>query len=141
MGERVDIAVVTGGREDVLTDDHAAWLKGQLLEGFEWLLHGDARGVDRACAAIASSSPVRIKAFPYRSECGRAGGAVRNAEMAAAAIRWRDRQRAKGRESDAVLLAFPGGRGTANMIKRAKDAGMAIRYAPTAEPRQTSLTV
>ncbi|HEY7823242.1 MAG TPA: hypothetical protein VIG24_10425 [Acidimicrobiia bacterium] len=136
-----NIAVVTGGREHVLTDDQATWLKGQLLEGFEWLLHGDALGVDRACAAIASSSPVRIKAFPYRSECGRAGGAVRNAEMAAAAIRWRDRQRAKGREADAVLLAFPGGRGTADMIRKAKDAGMVIRYAPTAAPRQSLLPV
>ncbi len=82
--------------------------------GVTELVHGGADGADELAGqwAILRSIPLRI----YRANWllhGKAAGPIRNQEML-------DRFK-----PDAVI-AFPGGRGTANMIKLAKAAGVCV---------------
>lgn len=78
------------------------------------VMHGAARGADMLAGLAAHA--LRIPVEPYYADWkqhGRRAGPIRNAEM----LR-------EGRP-DAVL-AFPGGRGTADMIKKAVAAGVPV---------------
>lgn len=79
------------------------------------LIHGAARGADALAAAWARSRGIPALAFPadWRRD-GRAAGFVRNARM----LR-------EGRPD--LVVAFPGGKGTAHMVKLARDAGIPVR--------------
>jgi hypothetical protein len=79
------------------------------------LIHGAARGADSLAAAWARSRGIPALAFPadWRKD-GKAAGFVRNARML------RD-----GRPG--LVVAFPGGKGTAHMVKLARDAGVPVR--------------
>jgi len=70
------------------------------------LVHGAARGADSLADDWAKRRGVPREPHPYPSHLGRAGGPARNAEMAAAG--------ADG------CVAFPGGRGTDDMVWRAE---------------------
>ena len=77
-----------------------------------YLIHGAARGADKMAAewaeADACLDPDHILSFPAAWDTlGRAAGPIRNQVMLDA-----------GRPD--LVLAFPGGRGTADMIKRAE---------------------
>jgi YspA, cpYpsA-related SLOG family len=77
------------------------------------LIHGAAAGADALASEWAESRGVPAEAYPADwSQYGRAAGPVRNAHMLA-------------RRPD-LLIAFPGGRGTADMVRRAKAAGVAV---------------
>ncbi len=68
------------------------------------VVSGMAKGVDTAGLAWANSYEVPIKDFPYKREFGKAGGPIRNKQMAEYA--------------DALLLIWDGeSRGSANMKK------------------------
>jgi hypothetical protein len=56
---------------------------------------------------------------------GLAAGPMRNTQMLAA-------------EQVDVVLAFPGGRGTADMVRKAKSKGIPVRFVPTALSDATS---
>lgn len=87
------------------------------------LIHGAAGGADSLAAAWARSRGIPALAFPadWKTE-GKAAGFVRNARML------RD-----GRPE--LVVAFPGGRGTAHMVRLAKAAGISVRQ--VAEPAAT----
>lgn len=128
------VAIVTGGRDYNLTDADREWL-GQMWErfGFRIVLHGDCSGVDRQAAAWARSLGLCDAACPaqwdeWRREHGKAAlaGPARNSRMA-----WACRA-----PLPAVCLAFPGGRGTANMKREASKVGIEIFEAPTRESRK-----
>lgn len=115
--ERAYIAIVTGGRDYDLTDADRKWLDKMWERfGFTILLHGDCpTGVDRQAAAWARKLGLCDAACPaqweeWRKKYGRPHGAgpARNHRMA----------KACALPMYAVCLAFPGGRGTANMIKQ-----------------------
>lgn len=112
------ILIVTGGRDYIPTRPQLHSLK-LLIEarGVTELFHGDARGVDTAVAKMVERSlpHVRVISFPYDSTLGRAGGPIRNSQMA---------QTAKGKP--AVCVAFPGGKGTADMVLKAQRAGIEL---------------
>jgi hypothetical protein len=79
------------------------------------LIHGAARGADSLAAAWAKSRCIPELAFPADwKRDGKAAGFVRNARM----LR-------EGRP--ALVVAFPGGKGTAHMVKLARDAGVPVR--------------
>jgi hypothetical protein len=79
------------------------------------LIHGAARGADLLAAAWAFSRNVPAGAFRAEwSKHGKSAGFIRNARML------RD-----GRPE--LVVAFPGGKGTAHMVKLARDAGVAVR--------------
>jgi hypothetical protein len=114
---------VTGGRDFVDTGECAEVL--DFLCSFYGddlrVMHGDARGLDRAFAAEARARGVRIKAFPadwYRHP--KAAGPIRNGEM----VRYLQMCASKGHSVQ--VIAFPGGTGTADMIRQAERAGIAV---------------
>ncbi len=79
------------------------------------VIHGGARGAD-TCAAnwAATHTTVGTESFPADWEKhGRSAGIIRNAQML------------KEGQPD-LVVAFTGGRGTADMVRRAKGAGVRV---------------
>lgn len=78
------------------------------------LIHGAARGADSIAAEWAESTSIPVRAFPADwDNHGKAAGHLRNGMMI--------------QEQPDLVLAFPGGRGTANMINQAHRAGIRVR--------------
>jgi hypothetical protein len=77
------------------------------------LIHGDARGVDRICGQWAKENAVAVEEYPAQWELhGNAAGPIRNTYMLT--------------QNPDLLVAFPGGKGTANMVRQAGKAGLKI---------------
>jgi hypothetical protein len=83
------------------------------------LIHGAARGADALAHQWAYERQVRMWPFPADwKRDGKAAGPIRNQRMLD-----------EGRPN--FVVAFPGGKGTADMIQRAKTAGLEVRpHAP-----------
>jgi hypothetical protein len=106
--------LVTGGRGfsnptllfttlDHLYVDHA----------FTTLIHGGASGADRLAGEWAASRGISVEVYPADwQKYGRAAGPIRN-------------QRMIDRKPD-MVVAFPGGRGTADLVRRARQAGVEL---------------
>ena len=78
------------------------------------LIHGAATGADTLADSWAKSRGVEVIACPADwSRHGRAAGPIRNKAMLTD-------------HKPELLLAFPGGRGTANMIGQAQAAGVKV---------------
>ena len=78
------------------------------------LIHGAARGADSLAAAWARSRGISTRPFPADwNRDGKAAGFLRNVRM----LR-------EGRPD--LVVAFPGGKGTAHMINLARRAGVAV---------------
>lgn len=82
--------------------------------GIGLIIHGAARGADTLAGEWASARDVPVQVFPAAwSTYGRAAGSIRNAKML--------------REGQPhFCVAFPGGTGTADMIRRAERAGVRV---------------
>lgn len=83
------------------------------------IIHGNAPGADSLAAVWARRSHVPVEAYPADWRKGRGAGPERNARMLA-------------NSKPDLVVAFPGGRGTADMVRRAKDAG--VRVVEVVEP-------
>lgn len=81
---------------------------------FEVLIHGCAQGADTIAEDWAFFAGISTMRFPadWRIH-GKAAGPIRNAQMLAEG------------EPD-LVVAFPGGRGTADMVERARRAGVRV---------------
>jgi YspA, cpYpsA-related SLOG family len=81
---------------------------------FSELLHGDAPGADQFAGKWARSVKLPVHAFPADWELhGRSAGSIRNERML--------------REgTPALVVAFPGGSGTAHMKRIARAAGVKV---------------
>lgn len=112
--------IVCGGRDY----DDRNFLFGRLwtLHGergpFTRLYHGDAKGADRlaeewAVAAGVHYVPVAAKWYRPDGSLDRGAGIRRNGHMLALA-------------RPDLVIAFPGGNGTANMVERARAAGVEV---------------
>lgn len=111
MAERV---LVCGGRD---YDDGGAVgatlcaLNAEM--GIAVIIEGGARGADRLARQWAECAGV-----PYLTvdadwkKYGKAAGAIRNAEML--------------KQEPTLVVAFPGGRGTADMVRRARAANVEV---------------
>jgi ABC-type Fe3+-hydroxamate transport system substrate-binding protein len=80
------------------------------------VIHGAARGVDEQ-AMIAAQTLPGVKHLPFAADWhkhGRAAGPIRNKRMLD-----------EGKPD--LVVAFPGGRGTANMVKQAQAAGIPVQ--------------
>ena len=117
--------LVCGGRDfsdtaaayKTLDDMHRAFGIGTVIEG-------DARGADRIAGDWARKNGVTNLKFPANwSAHGRAAGAIRNQQMLD-----------EGKPTH--VLAFPGGRGTADMVDRARKAGVPVVVASGTEARK-----
>jgi hypothetical protein len=110
-------AVITGGRTYVLTLADAKWLDG-LRESLPIteVLHGDATGADAGAKKWAGLRRVPCRALPAAwGQHGKSAGPKRNQQMAD--------------EAD-VCIAFAGGIGTADMIRRAEARGLIVLVRP-----------
>src|SRR5690606_25211324 len=78
------------------------------------LIHGAARGADSIAGQWAASRGVEALSFPANwTRDGKAAGPIRN-------------QRMLDEGQPDVVIAFPGGGGTADMVRRAKAAGVQV---------------
>lgn len=103
--------IVCGGRD---FDDYN--FIADILDGFVWMIDevvcGECRGADMMGAVWAADNGRWAEKFPAKWDVhGRAAGPIRNEEMA---------NYAQG------CIAFPGGRGTADMVRRAKSKGLLV---------------
>ncbi len=103
--------LVCGGRDfrnkDLIED---------VLKRFEisCIIEGEARGADTLAREYAERQGIHVDAFPVQWKLyGKAAGPIRNSEMLRV-----------GKPD--IIIAFPGGKGTADMVKQAKDAGVKV---------------
>ena len=116
MNRRPTTLLVCGGRNFTPTPEDYAVLASWLRPGMR-LVHGDARGVDRWAAEFAKGLRVEVVAYPADWKAhGKAAGPIRNRRMLTEG------------KPDAVL-AFPGGAGTADMVRQARAAGVHVALA------------
>ena len=103
--------LVCGGRD---YSDRQRVIAELLRLNPEVVITGGARGADSIAAEVAldSGTPTIIMPAPWNRH-GRGAGAVRNAWM----LKYASPDR---------VLAFPGGNGTADMVRRARAAGIAV---------------
>ena len=81
------------------------------------IIHGLARGADRMGGEYATVHGIPVCEFPADwGTHGRKAGYIRNARMLA-----------EGQPD--VVVAFPGGKGTADMIRQAREAGIEVKVA------------
>lgn len=108
--------IVCGGRKYTNRDTIATWMMchGVMRDSGITVVHGDARGADSIAAAIAIEWGLTVD--PHRADWARHGS------PAAAHIR---NQEMVDLGAD-VVLAFPGGTGTADCVRRAKKAGIPV---------------
>lgn len=102
--------VVTGGREYTRLDTVRA-VFGNLAEKPKLVIHGGARGADSLCEHVAHELGIPTLCFkPDWDLHGKKAGVLRNQEMV-------------DYKPD-LLLAFPGGVGTADMKRRCAKANI-----------------
>lgn len=78
------------------------------------LLHGGARGADEGAADWGKSEHLRVLCYPANwKRDGKAAGPIRN-------------QRMLDEGKPDLVIAFPGGVGTADMVRRARAAGVEV---------------
>lgn len=121
------IVLVCGGR-DYNDWDHMCVVLSDLLngDGISRIVHGDARGADRMAGAWAKLVDIPVTTYPADwVKHGKAAGPIRNQLML---------------DSEAIdmVVSFPGGRGTADMVKRATAKGIPV---VEVSDQQTSNTV
>lgn len=123
------IVCVTGGR-----DYHFGEGDFRVLDltderhGIELLMHGGANGADHSAAFWATmlrGIPEEVMpVLEYEWTCyGRRAGPMRNRKMAAKLAEY------KSQGKKAVLIAYPGGSGTANMVEEARKRGITVAFA------------
>lgn len=109
--------LVCGGRD--FNSPITAWRALDLLHedrGIDVLIEGDAPGADRIAGAWARRHDIENLKFRAKWKTfGRAAGPIRNQQMLE-----------EGRPE--LVVAFPGGRGTADMVERAEGAGIEVYY-------------
>ena len=105
--------IIAGGRNYKFTEadiDGLDFMHRHL--GFSAVLCGMATGADMEGKQWAESRGIPVEEYPAKwNEFGRAAGPMRNKEMA---------------ENADMLIPFPGGRGTENMIKQAMECNLVI---------------
>jgi hypothetical protein len=107
--------LVCGGRnfDDSLT--LGSWLGGiHKRQGIALLIEGGARGADFMARKFAEWAGIPVRTFPADWDAhGKAAGPIRNQQMLD-----------EGKPD--IVVAFEGGRGTADMIDRAEKAGVRV---------------
>jgi hypothetical protein len=85
------------------------------VEVVDCIIEGDARGADRIAGAWAKRRRVDLVLIPADwQKHGKAAGPIRNQKMLD-----------QGKPD--LVIAFPGGRGTDDMVRRAEVAGVSVK--------------
>lgn len=119
--------IVTGGRDFDDADLVAAILSRAVAQhgAPDIVLYGSERGADwLATEWFCQHTRARVELVPARWDLvGRRAGPMRNAAMLE-----RLREHLVGDGRTGMLVAFPGGTGTADMVRRAKQAGVTVLH-------------
>ena len=107
-------AIVCGGRyyadKAKLEAELDTWMHADNFE----IAHGNAKGADTLADIWAKSRGIKVTPFPADwARHGKSAGPKRN-------------QRMLDEYKPNFIIAFPGGKGTADMIRRATMAGVAV---------------
>lgn len=103
--------LVCGGRN--YFDGETLYATLDKIENIELIIHGGAAGADSMARDYANSRDIPCLKHPANWEkYGKRAGPIRNQEM----LKW---------QPD-LVVAFPGGVGTADMVKRAEKAGIEV---------------
>ncbi len=103
--------LVCGGRD--YADQQAVDAVLRTVSEHAVIVHGAARGADSLAANFADATGRKVEAYPADwDQYGKAAGAIRNKQMLDTGID--------------VVIAFPGGRGTAHMKGIAREAGVPV---------------
>lgn len=107
--------LVTGGRDfDDRKVFHAFMATLFVDRHLDTIIHGACGGADRMADTWARMWHLNIERYPANwSKYGRKAGPMRNEQM----LR-------EGKPN--LVVAFPGGRGTADMVRRARKAGVEV---------------
>lgn len=122
--------LVCGGR-DYNDRDHIHNTLCELHETrgpFSVVIHGCATGADDE--AMIWAQMMNLKHAPFRADWhthGKSAGPLRNQQMI-------------DQGKPAIVIAFPGGRGTADMVKRARLAGIEVIEPPAPAPQDEGRT-
>jgi hypothetical protein len=85
------------------------------------LLHGGARGADAAIGRAAHQLGWSALVMPAQwQRHGRAAGPIRNRELLEQAVARALAHSSPGRQVSVLVLAFPGGAGTASLVQQAR---------------------
>ncbi|MEQ8354639.1 MAG: SLOG family protein [Kiloniellaceae bacterium] len=105
--------IVAGGRDYRFDDfDRRLLDRLRIRHGISEVVCGMAHGADTSGKEWAEAMGIPVAEFPADwNKHGRAAGPIRNRRMA---------------EYGDALVAFPGGRGTSNMIKQARELGLRV---------------
>jgi hypothetical protein len=120
--------LVCGGRDFADREFAFAMLdRAHAKNGITCIIEGGARGADRLAKEWALSRGVGLDEFPADwTTHGNRAGPIRNKEML-------DKGKPKG------VIAFPGGRGTDDMVRRAQEAGVKV-WRPCPSPAEEERT-
>lgn len=81
------------------------------------IVHGNARGADALADIVGHGMGKEIRRYPADWERYKKGaGPIRNAHMLQSELEGLD-----------LVIAFPGGTGTADMVTRAREAGVPVK--------------
>jgi predicted Rossmann-fold nucleotide-binding protein len=123
MGSRASVdrpvtrLLICGGRESI-SSAVFCWLERNaervVPSPIEVVIHGGARGADRAAGEWALKRGIPIQRFPADwDRYGKAAGHLRNTQMLV-----------EGNPD--LVIAFPGGVGTADMVRQAGEHGVKV---------------
>jgi len=110
------ITVLVCGGRDFDDYDHLEEFMDELNDQYPIarIVHGDAKGADRLAGEWAQSRRIDVSKYPANwKEHGNAAGPIRNRLML-------------DMESPDLVVAFPGSRGTQNMIDQAEGMGVPV---------------
>jgi len=115
LAPRNTVMLVCGGRDYADKERLHVVLNSCLHDwGVIRVIAGGARGADSFAAQWAAAQEVECVVYPADwANLGRAAGPIRNQQMLD-----------EGRPT--LVVAFPGGRGTADMVRRARAAGIEV---------------
>ena len=115
--------VVTGGRNFADPEAVSRALSAvHRKHGIDILIQGGANGADRLCAEWAWDRGIPVGTYNADWKAfGKGAGHIRNQQMID-----------EGKPD--LVVAFPGGRGTADMVGRARSAGVPVRAFGSANP-------
>lgn len=118
--------LVTGGRTYIAYRTIRDVLREYDTDPPPTLVHGAASGADRTAAQVATHVlgwPVEEHPADWHQH-GRAAGPIRNQHMVSLGAD--------------ILIAFPGGKGTADMVRRAQAAGIPVHHVIEHTPEKES---
>lgn len=110
----MSIVLVTGGRNFSDREMLASNMdRLHTVNSFKLLVHGASSGADTLASEWAKRKGIETRAYPADWNAhGKAAGPIRNREML--------------KEKPDLVVAFPGGRGTADMVNAAKQVGVKV---------------